>query len=67
MVLVCGPRRRDGGAYPLAEMAPLFATRLLVAETGIVGNLRGDMHVESAEMDRGAVSQRVMVRLRLPF
>jgi hypothetical protein len=65
-VVVCGPRRR-GGDYPLAQWARIFAPRSLVAETGIAGNLRGDVHAESVALDRGAVSNRVMVRLRLPF
>jgi hypothetical protein len=65
-ILVCGPRR-SGGAYPLAEMARRYAVRPLVAETGIARNLVGDVHGESVALDRGAVSQRAMVRLRLPF
>jgi hypothetical protein len=65
-VVVCG-RRRQGGAYPMAEWARIFATRPLVAEIGIAGDVRGDIHVESAALDRGAVSNRVMVRLKWPF
>jgi len=65
-VVVCGRRRQDGG-YPFAEWARLFAPRPLVAEIGIIGNVRGDMHVESVVLDRGAVSNRVMLRLKLPF
>ena len=65
-VVVCGPRR-SGGAYPFAEMARRYAVRPLMAETGIVGNVRGDVHGETVELDRGAVSQRAVVRLRLPF
>jgi hypothetical protein len=65
-VVVCGPRRQ-GGDYPFAQWARIFATRPLVAEIGISGNVRGDIHVESVPMDRGAVSNRVMVRVRVPF
>jgi len=65
-VVVCG-RRRQGGTYPFAEWARTFATRPLVAEIGVAGNMRGDIHVESVAMDRGAVSNRVMVRLTVPF
>jgi hypothetical protein len=64
-ITVCG--RRVAGAYPLAEMARIFEPRRLVAETRLTGNLIGDVHVESAPMDRGAVSNRVMIGLRLPF
>jgi hypothetical protein len=65
-VVVCG-RRRQSGTYPFAEWARTFATRPLVAEIGVGGNMRGDIHVESLAMDRGAVSNRVMVRLTVPF
>lgn len=65
-IVVCGARRR-GGAYPMAQWARIFATRPLVAETGIAGNLRGDVHAEAVPLDRGAVSNRVMIRLTVPF
>lgn len=65
-VVVCGPRRQ-GGSYPFAQWARTFATGPLVAEIGVAGNMRGDIHVESVAMDRGAVSNRVMVRLTVPF
>ncbi|HYI47129.1 MAG TPA: hypothetical protein VEX35_01575 [Allosphingosinicella sp.] len=65
-VVVCGPRRQ-GGNYPFAQWARTFATRPLLAEIGVGGNMRGDVHVESVAMDRGAVSNRVMVRLTVPF
>ena len=65
-ITVCG-RRSSGGAYPLEEMARIFEPGRLIARTRIAGNLTGDVHVESAAMDRGAVSNRVMIGLRLPF
>ncbi|HEV7660218.1 MAG TPA: hypothetical protein VGO55_10265 [Allosphingosinicella sp.] len=65
-VVVCG-RRRQGGDYPMAQWERVFATRPLVAEIGISGDVRGDVHVESVVLDRGAVSNRVMVRLKWPF
>ena len=64
-ITVCG--RRVAGAYPLAEMARIFEPGRLVAERRLAGNLTGNVHVESAPMDRGAVSNRAMVGLRLPF
>ena len=66
-ILVCG-RRSDGGpGYPLEEMERRYRTEPLVAETRLFGQVMGDVHVESAPMDRGAVSNRVMVRVRIPF
>ena len=65
-VVVCG-RRRQGGDYPMAQWARVFATRPLTAETGIGGNTRAGVVVDSVTLDRGAVSNRVMVRLTWPF
>ncbi|MBV9883634.1 MAG: hypothetical protein JO276_11550 [Sphingomonadaceae bacterium] len=64
-IIVCG--RRSAGAYPLAEMALIFEPRHMVAQTRLGGNFIGDVHVESVPMDRGQVSNRVMVGVRLPF
>ena len=65
-ILVCG-RRPSGSAYPMEEMERRYATRPLVAEKRLAGNLTGDVHVESVTLPDGAVSNRVMARLRLPF
>lgn len=64
-IVVCG--RRDAGAYPLERMERLYGPRRLMAEIGIAGALRGDIHTEAVPMDRGAVSNRVLIGLRLPF
>jgi hypothetical protein len=64
-IVVCA--RRGGGQYPLEEMAHIFAPRRLIAETRLIGNLVGDVHVESGGLDRGAASNRIMVGVRLPF
>ena len=66
-ITVCGRRAR--GAYPLAEMARIFEPGRLIARTRVAGNLTGDVHVERGEnaADRGAVPNRVMLGLRLPF
>jgi hypothetical protein len=64
-IVVCA--RRGGGDYPLDEMARMFEPGRIVAETRLTGNLIGDAHVEAVPMDRGAVSNRFMLRLRLPF
>ena len=64
-IVVCG--RRGAGDYPLERMDRLYGPRRLMAELGIAGNLRGDIHNEAVPMDRGAVSNRVLIGLRLPF
>lgn len=65
-IVVCG-RRRSGGDYPLDEMTLIFGPRPLVAEIGLVGNLRARAYVESVEIAPGLVSNRLMVGIRLPF
>ena len=65
-VVVCG-RRRQGGDYPMARWARVFATRPLAAEIGIGRDVRASVLVDSVELDRGAVSNRVMVRFTWPF
>jgi hypothetical protein len=66
-ILVCGRRPEGGVGYPLEEMERRYRREPLVAETRLFGNVIGDVHVESAPLDRGAVSKRVMVRVRIPF
>src|SRR5436305_15347116 len=64
-IIVCA---RRGGAYPLAEMARIFDRHPhLAAEVGVAGSLTADVHLQSVAMDRGAVSNRIMIGLRLPF
>lgn len=65
-IVVCG-RRSSEDAYPYAEMARLFEPRRIVAETPIGRGMTGRAFVESVTLDRGAVSQRVMVGIRVPF
>jgi hypothetical protein len=65
-VVVCA--RRRGGGYPMEEMERLFAVEPLVAEVGIGGGgATARAYVESVPMNRGEVSNRVMVGIRLPF
>jgi len=67
-IVVCA--RRGGGAYPLGEMARIFEPGRIVARARLAGNLTGDVHLEQAQAwpaDRGAVANRIMVGLRLPF
>lgn len=64
-IVVCA--RRGGGAYPIEEMARLFAIPPLVAEMSLGGAATARAYGESAVLDRGAVAQRIWVGIRLPF
>ena len=64
-IVVCG--RRSGATYPLDEMAREFEPGRILAETGLVGNVRAGIYVESVEIAPGLVSNRLTVGLRLPF
>ena len=66
-VMVCGPRRGGAGAWPLDYWARIFAPHPIRAETGLGGNVQGRIYGEAVAMDRGAVSNRAMVGIRLPF
>ena len=65
-IVICG-RRPRGGSYPLEEMARIFAIRPLRAEAGIGGNVTARAFAEQVGMDRGAVSNRAMIGIKLPF
>lgn len=67
-VLVCGLRRRGGGAYPIDYWGRIFGPPAPIrAEMNLGGNVQGRIHAEAVTMDRGAVSNRVMVGIRMPF
>lgn len=65
-ILVCGrrPRRDD---YPMEAMARLFAPEPIVAEMSLGGGTTGRAYVDSVTLDRGAVSNRIMFGITLPF
>jgi hypothetical protein len=65
-IVVCG-RRESGEDYPMGEMARLFATRPIRAEMGLGGGMTARSYLEQVGLDRGAVSNRIMVGVRLPF
>jgi hypothetical protein len=65
-IIVCG-RRRGNGAYPMPEMERRFAFHPFVAETGLAGTTTANIHSEAVAMDRGLVSNRIMVGIKLPF
>jgi hypothetical protein len=64
-VVVCG--RRDLDRYRLRALPPAADTAPLVAETGLVGDLKGSATVDRRDMPGGTVSNRVMLNLKLPF
>lgn len=66
-VFVCGARRGGNGDYPLEVWDRIFAPRAIRAEMKLGGNVQGRIHAEAVPMDRGAVSNRVMVGIRWPF
>ena len=65
-ILVCGrpPRRED---YPMEEMERVFATEPIVAEMRLGGAATGSAFVDAVALDRGAVSNRIMLGITLPF
>lgn len=64
-IVVCG--RRSRGTYPLDEMAERFEARRIVAETGLIGNVTGRIHVQGVEIAPGMVSNRLLVGIRTSF
>jgi len=66
-VLVCG-RRRGRGAYPIDYWDRIFGPeRPIRAEMNLGGGVQGRVYTDAVPMDRGAVSERVLVGIRLPF
>lgn len=66
-IVVCGRRGGGAGGYPMAEMERRYAVHPLIAETGVAGDLRANVRIEAAPMDRGQVSNRILIGLKLPF
>ncbi len=64
-IVVCG--RRSGGNYPMEEMARRYASRPVVAETGIGAGATARAFVEQVELGAGQISKRAMVGIKLPF
>ena len=65
-ILVCG-RRDAAGRY---RLPPLDSARFAPrghAETTLTGDLKGAAEVESREIAPGMTSNRIMLRLKLPF
>lgn len=65
-IVVCG-RRLAGNDYPFDEMARRFAPRPLDAEVRLFGDATARPALEAVALDRGAVSRRIMLRVRVPF
>ncbi|HYJ52865.1 MAG TPA: hypothetical protein VEW04_06810 [Allosphingosinicella sp.] len=65
-IVVCG--RRAAGAYPMAEWERVFPPQgPLRAETSIGGGALASIDAETVVLDRGAVTNRIMVTFRIPF
>lgn len=64
-ILVCGDVRQE--RYRLRPVDPTRFDDTVKAETGVVGDLRAAAEVEQATVAPGVVSNRTMVRLKLPF
>jgi hypothetical protein len=65
-IVVCASRP-SREAYPYAEMERLFRARPIRAEMRLGSNMTGRAYLEQGPGDRGAVSNRVMFGIRLPF
>lgn len=67
-IIVCGSKRTDQYRLPQIDRAWFEPDRdTPKAEIGIAGGLKGAAEVERATLLGGQVSNRVMVRLKLPF
>jgi len=67
-IVVCGNMRADRYRLPRLDHAGFETDRETPkAEIGIAGGLKGAAEVESATLLGGQVSNRLMVRLKLPF
>jgi hypothetical protein len=65
-VVVCG--RRDPYRYRLKPLPDQQeAAALPKAETTLFGNVKGSATVDKQQMPQGAVSNRVMLHLKMPF
>jgi hypothetical protein len=65
-ITVCA-RRPAGGDYPIEQWAPLFAHRPVVAQSDLGRGLVASSYIQQVELDRGAVSNRIMVGIGLAF
>lgn len=65
-IVVCG-RRPSDEAFPMDEMARRYAEEPIVAEMGLGGGATARTLVEQVQLDRGAMSNRVMIRITIPF
>jgi hypothetical protein len=63
--IVVTARRNDQRLEPLTAFAA--APAIPRAETGLIGNLRAGIAAEQHQLPGGVVSNRLMVKLKLPF
>ena len=62
-IVICG--RRKPPALPLDAMANIYEPKPLRAQLGLGGGATAD--VEQVGLPNGAVSKRLMVRIKMPF
>lgn len=66
-VTVCGQRRGGAGSYPLERWARIFAPRPIRAEMSLGGGATANVRLDAVPMDRGAVSNRVLIGIGTRF
>jgi hypothetical protein len=66
-IVVCGKRRDDRYRLPRLDSARFEPRAARKAEIGLGGNVKGAAEVESATVGPGLISNRVMLRLKMPF
>ncbi|WP_165799582.1 hypothetical protein [Sphingomonas oleivorans] len=66
-IVVCGSRG-DDERYRLQPLpSGDFEAKPIIARTGVIDGVTGDMHVESKTLGPGVVSNRMMIRLTKSF
>jgi len=68
VIVVCGTLGSGAAPLDMEALARLFEPkRRIVAEASLGGGVTGRTYVEAYPLDRGAVSNRAMIGIRLPF
>jgi hypothetical protein len=66
-IVVCGRRHDDQFRLPRLDSERFEPRAARKAEIGLGGNVKGAAEVESATLGSGLTSNRVMLRLKMPF
>lgn len=68
VIVVCGNLGSGAAPLDMEALARIFEpNRRIVAEASLGGGVIGRTYVEAVPLDRGAVSNRAMIGIRLPF